>query len=76
LCKLELLLNLTGNTKLEYERKNEENSGRSSKMTPSCKWPIDSPPFDDPAELCVHESHIPKDRFEPIFDEAKPKHSF
>ena len=29
--------NLTGNTKLEYERKNEEDSGRSSKMTPSCK---------------------------------------
>ena len=43
-------------------------------MTPSCKWPIDSPPFDDPADLCIHESDIPKDLFEPIFDEAKPKH--
>ena len=29
--------NLTGNTKLEYERKNEEDSGRSSEMTPPCK---------------------------------------
>ena len=27
-------------TKFEYERKNEKDSGRSSKMTPSCKWPI------------------------------------
>ena len=31
-------LNLTGITKLKYERKNEKESG--SKMTPSCKWPI------------------------------------
>ena len=29
-----------GNTKLEYERKNKQYSGRSSKMTPPCKWPI------------------------------------
>ena len=27
-------------TKFKYERKNEKDSGRSSKMTPSCKWPI------------------------------------
>ena len=24
-----------------HERKNEKDSGRSSKMTSSCKWPID-----------------------------------
>ena len=30
-------LNLTGATKFKYEKKNEKNSGRSSKMTPSCK---------------------------------------
>ena len=29
--------NLTGITKLKYERKNEKDSGRSSKMTSSCK---------------------------------------
>ena len=27
-------------TKFKYERKNEKDSGRSSKMKPSCKWPI------------------------------------
>ena len=32
--------NLTGITKLKYERKNEKDSGRNSKMTSSCKWPI------------------------------------
>ena len=31
--------NLTGITKLKYERKNEKDSGRNSKMTSSCKWP-------------------------------------
>ena len=25
---------------LKYERKTEKDSGRSSKMTSSCKWPI------------------------------------
>ena len=30
-----------GITKFTYERKNEKDSGRSSKMTPSCKWPIE-----------------------------------
>ena len=30
--------------------------------------------MDDPAELCIHESDIPNECFEPIFDEAKPKH--
>ena len=34
-------LNLTEITKFKYEKKNEKNSGRSSKVTPSCKWPID-----------------------------------
>ena len=39
LCKLGLLsfLNLTGAIKFTYEKKNEKNSGRSYKMTPSCK---------------------------------------
>ena len=32
--------NLTGIRKFKYERKNEKDSGRSSKITPSCKWPI------------------------------------
>ena len=32
-------LNLAGATKLKYERKNEKDSGRNSKMTSSCKWP-------------------------------------
>ena len=27
-------------TKFKYERKNEKDSGRSSKMKPQCKWPI------------------------------------
>ena len=31
---------LAGITKFKCERKNEENSSRSSKMTLSCKWPI------------------------------------
>ena len=34
---------------------------------------IETPPFDDPVELCIHESDIPKGCFEPISDEAKPK---
>ena len=34
------VLNLAGITKYKYERKNEKNSGRSSKMTSSCRWPI------------------------------------
>ena len=41
LCKWGLCYsNLTGITKFKYERKNEKDSGRSSKITPSCKWPI------------------------------------
>ena len=36
-------LNLAEAAKFEYERKNEEDSGRSSKMTPLCKWPIKMP---------------------------------
>ena len=34
------VINLTGATKFKFERKNKKNSGRCSKMTPSCKWPI------------------------------------
>ena len=34
------VINLAGITKFKYERKNEKDSGRSSKTTPSCKWPI------------------------------------
>ena len=33
-------LNLAGITKFICERKNEKSSARHSKMTPSCKWPI------------------------------------
>ena len=41
LCKLGLLyLNLTGITKFKYERKNEMNSGQSSKKLSLCKWPV------------------------------------
>ena len=35
-------LNLTEITKFKYERKNEKDSGNSTKMTPSGKWPIGS----------------------------------
>ena len=31
-------LNLARIAKFKYERKDEKNSDRSSKMTPSCKW--------------------------------------
>ena len=34
------VINLAGITKFNYEKKNEKDSGHSSKMTPSCKWPI------------------------------------
>ena len=33
-------LYLNGITKFKYERKNKKDSGRSSKMTPLCKWSI------------------------------------
>ena len=33
-------LTLTGISKFKYERKNEMNSGPSSKKASSCKWPI------------------------------------
>ena len=33
---------LAGITEFKYGRKNEKDSGRSSKVTPSCKWPIDN----------------------------------
>ena len=36
-------LNLAGITKFKYDKKNEKDCGRSSKMTPSCNWPILSP---------------------------------
>jgi len=32
---------LAGITRFKSERKNVRDSGRNSKMTPSCKWPID-----------------------------------
>ena len=42
LCKLMLLLFKPhwNYKRFKYEGKNEKDSGRSSKMTPSCKWPI------------------------------------
>lgn len=45
-----------------------ENPGNANQMKPVGDpnlEPIDSPPFDDPAELCIHESDIPKGCFEP-----------
>ena len=43
LCDLALLLfKPHGITKCKYERKNDKDSGRSSKMTSLCKWPIRS----------------------------------
>jgi len=33
-------LNLAGITKFKYEWENEKDSGRSSEVTPSCKWLI------------------------------------
>ena len=33
-------LNLTKAAKFKYEKKDQKNSGRSRKMTPSCKWPV------------------------------------
>ena len=33
-------LTLAGINNFKCERKNEKNSGRSSEMTSSCKWPI------------------------------------
>ena len=41
LCKLRLLsVKSRWDYKFKYEKKNEKNSGRRSKMTPSSKWPI------------------------------------
>ena len=34
------VINLVGITKFKYEKKKEKDYGRSSKMTPSCKWPM------------------------------------
>ena len=40
-CKLRIChLNQAGITKFKYEKKNEKESGSSSKMTSSFKWPI------------------------------------
>ena len=38
-CFLVLIRAFVFETSLGYERKNKKDSGRSSKMTPSCKWP-------------------------------------
>ena len=37
-----VILTSFGPPSFKYEKKNEKNSGRSSKMTPSRKWPIGS----------------------------------
>ena len=34
-------LNLSGITRFNYERNNEKDFGRSSEMTPSCKWSVE-----------------------------------
>ena len=39
-CFLLLIRGFVIQTSLGYERKNEKDSGRRIKMTPSCKWPI------------------------------------
>ena len=52
-------LNLTGATKFKYERKNEKNSGHSSKMTLSGKWPIAETSVtveNSPIKDCTHVS--------------------
>ena len=36
-----ILHNFAGITEFKYERKNEKDSGHSSKITPSCKWPTE-----------------------------------
>ena len=47
LCKLGLLLfKPHWNYQFKFEKKNKKISGRSSKMTPLCKWPINI--------LCCH----------------------
>ena len=38
-------LDLAGVTKFKCEKKNKKDSGRSSKMTPSCKWPVGAGQF-------------------------------
>ena len=51
-------------------------SGHANRMKPFVDpnlRPIDTPPFDDPAEPYIQESDIPKDCFEPISAEANPK---
>ena len=59
LCKLDLLyLNLAEATKFEYERKNEKDSGRSSKMTPLCKWPIKMPFTNQALRSLFHMQNI------------------
>ena len=37
---IEISLGLPNIYNIIYERKNEKDSGRSSKMTSSCKWPM------------------------------------
>ena len=46
-------LNLAGITKFKFERRNEKNCGHSSKMTPSCKWPIAADVLAAPRFLAV-----------------------
>ena len=42
LIKAFVYSNLTEITKFKFERKNEKDSGKSTEMTPSGKWPIGS----------------------------------
>ena len=51
-------INLAGATKFEYERKNEKDSGRSSKMTPLCKWPIKMPFTNQALRSLFHMQNI------------------
>ena len=62
LCKLELLLFIKSSLGLpnfKSERQNEKHSGRNSKMTPSCKWPI-----------WIRTESFPWPRFSPVSEES------
>ena len=50
--------NLTAATKFKYEKKEQKNSGRSSKMTPSCKRPIQQSPLQFSAFFALRQSRV------------------
>ena len=48
-----VILNPHGATKFKYKNKTQKNSGRSSKMTSSCKWPAYKQTFKTQPIACV-----------------------